>query len=201
MASWWKGWWCQLSLCVWVSCQMRAKGELDELRDVSRTLEHGRSGPLRDTRGGLENDAWTFFQSGNKRDVRLEQEEAAAAAEIDRKAEQMALQKAEAEADRRRQEAADAKSRKKAAEAESRAADTERKKEEYRVKKAQQAAENRRSGGPALIDNPAARVVAYLATGGLSEVARTVVKTGQAVAKGDVVGVVKGLSGLDLPGE
>ena len=69
------------------------------------------------------------------------------------------------------------------------------------MKKAQQAAENRRSGGPALIDNPAARVVAALATGGWSEVARTAVKTGQAVAKGDVVGVVKGLSGLDLPGE
>jgi len=175
-----------------------AKGELDELRDVSRTLEHGRSGPLRDTRGGLENDAWTFFQSGNKRDVRLEQEEAAAAAEIDRKAEQMALQKAEAEADRRRQEAADAKSRKKAAEAESRAADTERKKEEYRVKKAQQAAENKKKGIDP-IHNPLTRGIAFVATAGQSEwyyTTRDVIKTGQAIAKGDAVGATKGIMGL-----
>ena len=182
-----------------------AKGELDELRDVLRTLEHGRSGSLRDTRRGLENDAWTFFQSGNKRDVRLEQEEAAAAAEMDRKAEQMALQKAEAEADRRRQEAADAKSRKKAAEAESRAADTERKKEEYRVKKAQQAAENKKKKkGIDPIHNSLTRGIACIATGGASELyygTRDVIKTTQAIAKGDVVGAVKGLSGLDLPGE
>ena len=117
-----------------------AKGELSELRYVSQTLDQGRSGPLRAPRGGFENAAWNIFQSGNSREVRAYEEQAAAAAEIDRKAEQMARQRTEAEADRRRQEAADAKSRKRAAEAESRAADTERKKEEYREKKAQEAA-------------------------------------------------------------
>ena len=117
-----------------------AKGEVSELRYVSQTLDQGRSGPLRAPRGGFENAAWNIFQSGNSSDVRAYEEQAAAAAEIDRKAEQMARQRTEAEADRRRQEAADAKSRKRAAEAESRAADTERKKEEYREKKAQEAA-------------------------------------------------------------
>ena len=117
-----------------------AKGEVSELRYVSQTLDQGRSGPLRAPRGGFENAAWNIFQSGNSREVRAYEEQAAAAAEIDRKAEQMARQRTEAEADRRRQEAADAKSRKRAAEAESRAADTERKKEEYREKKAQEAA-------------------------------------------------------------
>ena len=183
-----------------------AKGELSELRYVSQTLDQGRSGPLRAPRGGFENAAWNIFQSGNSREVRAYEEQAAAAAEIDRKAEQMARQRTEAEADRRRQEAADAKSRKRAAEAESRAADTERKKEEYRVKKAQEAEErrqqaggNRRSGGLDPLHNPITRGLAYVATGGLSEFyygPRGLYKTAEAIAKGDLAGAVWHGSGL-----
>jgi len=192
-----------------------AKGELSELRDVSHTLEHGRSGPLRATRGGFENAAWNIFSSGNSSDVRAYEESATAAAELDRKADQMARQRTEAEEDRRRQEAADAKSRKRAAEAESRAADTERLKAEYQVKKAQEAEErrrqaeerrqqaggNRRSGGPDLLHNPITRGLAYVATGGLSEFyygPRGLYKTAEAIAKGDLAGAVLHGSGLGL---
>ena len=197
-----------------------AKGELSELRDVSHTLEHGRSGPLRATRGGFENAAWNIFSSGNSSDVRAYEESATAAAELDRKAEQMARQRTEFEEDRRRQEAADAKSRKRAAEAESRAADTERLKEEYQVKKAQEAEErrrqaeerrqqaggNRRSGGPDLLHNPI--TAAILCNSPLAPFAymyygtRTAVKAGQAIASGDgaalgriAVGAAIGLGG------